>query len=180
MDKVRLRKELIKQRRSLPLSQWHCLGQQLSINLSNYPLFQEAKTVLSYFSFRQEPDLSSLFSLDKNWGFSRCVGDELSWHSWRDGEPLEINGYGIPEPSVKARLIGPAEVDLILIPAVACDSRGYRLGYGGGYFDRLLSSPDWAQVRTVGIIFDFAYLPELPIDPWDKPVNIICTESRII
>ncbi|HEY9652178.1 MAG TPA: 5-formyltetrahydrofolate cyclo-ligase, partial [Coleofasciculaceae cyanobacterium] len=68
-----------------------------------------------------------------------------------------------------------AEVDLILVPAVACDRRGYRLGYGGGFYDRMLSSAEWGSKPTIGIVFEFAYLPRLPIEPWDKPLHAICT-----
>lgn len=72
----------------------------------------------------------------------------------------------------------PDEVDLILVPAVACDARGYRLGYGGGFYDRLLSSADWKSKPTIGIVFEYAYVSQLPVDPWDKPLNSICTENR--
>jgi len=68
------------------------------------------------------------------------------------------------------------QVDLLLVPAVACDRRGYRLGYGGGFYDRLLSQPEWQQKPAIGIIFDFARLPTLPFDPWDQPLTSICTE----
>ncbi len=180
MDKVVLRRQLLKQRQNLSDDRWQSMSKVLSSNLSQLPIFQEAITLLSYFSFRREPDISSLFSLPKRWGFSRCAGDELIWHRWGLGEPLENNNYGIPEPLISAEIIAPTDVDLMLIPAVACDERGYRLGYGGGYFDRLLSSPEWAHIPTIGIVFDFAYLPEVPIDPWDTRVKSICTESGVV
>lgn len=69
------------------------------------------------------------------------------------------------------------DVDLILVPAVACDRHGYRLGYGGGFYDRMLSLNEWTTPPTVGIVFDFAYLPQLPIDRWDKPLQAVCTET---
>jgi 5-formyltetrahydrofolate cyclo-ligase len=93
---------------------------------------------------------------------------------------LEKNSYGIFEPLATAPTIFPEEVDLILIPGVACDRRGYRLGYGGGFFDRMLASPVWATVPTIGIVFDFAFLDELPVEPWDQPLSGICTEERFL
>ncbi len=67
----------------------------------------------------------------------------------------------------------------MLIPAVACDEHGYRLGYGGGFYDRLLSLPIWTEKPTVGIVFQNARLLCLPHDPWDKPLQAICTETGV-
>jgi 5-formyltetrahydrofolate cyclo-ligase len=163
----------------MPLDRWRHDSDRLCENLRSIPLFQRAKTVLAYFSFRLEPDLSSLFSLHHRWGFSRCDGDSLSWHAWTPDDPVELNTFGIYEPTRIAPLILPAEVDLLLIPAVAIDRRGYRLGYGGGYFDRVLASPEWRDVPSIGVLFDNAHVEELPIDPWDQPVQGICTQSRV-
>jgi 5-formyltetrahydrofolate cyclo-ligase len=104
----------------------------------------------------------------------------LIWHSWTPGEPLVTGKYSIPEPYPDASILEAADVDLILIPAVACDSRGYRVGYGAGFYDRLLSSPDWRDIPTIGILFDFAYLPEIPTDTWDRKLSAICTETRTV
>lgn len=65
----------------------------------------------------------------------------------------------------------------MLIPAVACDRRGYRLGYGGGFYDRLLSQPDWQTIPTIGIVFHHSYLPQLPADSWDRPLQAVCTDQ---
>lgn len=105
------------------------------------------------------------------------MSKSLLWHSWKPGEPLQRGAYGIFEPHPDAPRLEPSEVDLILVPSVACDYRGYRLGYGGGFYDRMLSSPEWASKPTIGIVFEFAYLPQLPVDEWDKPLQGVCTET---
>jgi 5-formyltetrahydrofolate cyclo-ligase len=87
-----------------------------------------------------------------------------------------MGAYGILEPHPQAPTLSPSEVDLILVPAVACDLQGYRLGYGGGFYDRMLSNPAWAKLPTIGIVFDFAHLAQLPKDPWDQPLHHVCTE----
>jgi 5-formyltetrahydrofolate cyclo-ligase len=176
--KAQLRKQLIAQRQAIPKHIWQQNSEQLCKNLQSLPLFQHAKTILAYFSYRQEPDLSPLFCQHHRWGFSRCERDSLTWHCWTTDDPLELNRYGIYEPTAIAPLILPAEVDLLLIPAVACDRQGYRLGYGAGYFDRLFSSPEWQTIPSIGIIFDFAYVDTLPVDTWDQKLQAICTESR--
>ncbi len=65
------------------------------------------------------------------------------------------------------------------MPAVACDIRGYRLGYGGGYYDRLLSQAEWQTIPTVGVVFEYARLPNLPRDHWDRPLAGVCSESGL-
>lgn len=68
-------------------------------------------------------------------------------------------------------------IDLILIPAVSCDRYGYRLGYGGGFYDRYL--PSSTGVKT-GIVFDEFYLDKIPNDIWDVSLDAIATEQRLI
>ncbi len=178
MEKRELRRSLLKIRREIPSELWQRRSLQICDQVKRCSWFREAKTVLAYFSDRQEPDLSALFCLSKTWGFSRCVDQELHWHAWSptDSLPLETGLYGILQPSPDAPLIAPDAVDLILVPAVACDRQGYRLGYGAGFYDRLLSDPAWSHKPTIGIVFDFASLPQLPTDPWDQPLKGICTE----
>jgi 5-formyltetrahydrofolate cyclo-ligase len=105
------------------------------------------------------------------------VGKDLIWHVWQPLEPLQTGAYGILEPDRDAPVLAPDKVDLMLVPAVAIDRQGYRLGYGGGYYDRLRAHPSWRNIPTIGITFDFAYVESLPIDPWDLPLDAICTES---
>ncbi len=198
MKKAELRRSLLKKRQSMPVEEWREKSDRICTQLLSSPLFTQAKTVLAYFSFRQEPDLSPLFTGGQNalkfagknifpatslhptkiWGFPRCVGNDLSWHVCTPNDSVNVGTYGIPEPHPDAPSIDHAQVDLILVPCVACEYKGYRLGYGGGYYDRLLASPEWASKPTIGIVFDFAYLQQLPIEPWDKPLDTVCTESE--
>ncbi|MGF1538950.1 MAG: 5-formyltetrahydrofolate cyclo-ligase [Pleurocapsa sp.] len=179
LNKTQLRKIFLQQRRSLVVSEWQEKSYLICQQLRQLSLFQEATTILSYFSFRQEPDLSFLDNSQQKWGFPRCVGNSLIWHSWQPGDELQIGNYGIQEPCLDAPKISPQTVDLILVPTVACDRHGSRLGYGGGFYDRLLSSPLWLDIPTVGIVFDFAYIDKLPTDRWDIKLNYICTETRL-
>lgn len=180
LDKATWRRALLQQRQSLPADIWQQKSRQLCNHLQSSSLFAQSQTILAYFSFRQEPDLCSLFHDDSHkWGFPRCAGKSLFWHLWKPGEALQTGSYGLIEPLPDSPTLQPTEVDLILVPAVACDQQGYRLGYGGGFYDRLLSSPDWASKPTLGIVFDFAWIPYLPIDSWDQPLHGICTETKI-
>jgi len=187
--KSRLRRHLCQQRQALSVAVWQQKSRQICEHLRSFPGFQQAQTILAYFSIRQEPDLMPLITAcpDRRWGFPRCLDmpkasrsyRTLIWHRWSPSEPLITGPYGIQTPLPTAPCLAPAEVDLLLIPAVACDHHGYRLGYGGGYYDRLLADPDWQAKPTIGLVFDLAYVPTLPIDPWDRPLHAVCTENGV-
>jgi 5-formyltetrahydrofolate cyclo-ligase len=180
MDKVELRRSLLKTRKSLSQQEWQKKSDRIVSHLLASPLFTPGKTILAYFSCRQEPNLHSLFHHNShNWGLPRCIGENLAWHIWKPGDEIQAGAYGICEPLPTAATISASAVDLILVPAVACDYRGYRLGYGGGYYDRLFSSPAWQSKITIGIVFEFAYLPQLPTDPWDMQLHGVCTEEGL-
>lgn len=181
LNKTELRRYLLQTRQSQTVEEWKQKSDRIVSQLQNSVIFNQATTVLAYFSFRQEPDLSSLFNdSQRRWGFPRCIGKSLSWHFWNCDDELISGKYGISEPHPDADMISPDEVDLIIVPCVGCDRQGYRLGYGGGYYDRLLSSPEWSQIPTIGIVFDFAYLPQLPIESWDKPLKSVVTEIGVM
>ncbi len=178
--KRELRQALIGQRRDLPTTLWQAQSDELCQQIAGTEWFQQAQLILAFFSFRQEPSLAALWHSSggqkKCWGMPRCVGKSLAWHDWKAGEPLVSGAFGIQEPTHSSPQIDPAQADLILVPAVGCDRQGNRLGYGGGFYDRLLSRDDCKEIPTIGIVFDFAYLEQLPQDPWDCALDAVCTE----
>jgi 5-formyltetrahydrofolate cyclo-ligase len=182
--KTALRRSLLQQRTSLAADAWRQKSDRLCQHLQDWLVCRGANTVLSYVSFRQEPDLSSLIrathlAMPGVWGLPRCVEQQLCWHRWTVDDPLLPNRFGILEPHATAPTIAPQQVDVVLVPAVACDSQGYRLGYGGGFYDRMLSHPDWHHAVTIGIVFEESHLPLLPVASWDMPLHGVCTEAGL-
>ncbi len=175
------RRTLLKARQRMPERIWQEKSASICQHLQNWPVFGRSRLTLAYCSFRGEPDLSSLLKQQRVWGLPRCEGNDLIWHRWFPTceWPLRPGTYGITEPDPTSPLVEPRRVDLILIPCLACDIKGYRLGYGGGFYDRMLSSPVWANKITIGIVFEYARLPQLPRESWDIPLNGICTESGL-
>jgi 5-formyltetrahydrofolate cyclo-ligase len=87
--------------------------------------------------------------------------------------------YGIRQPEINADdVVGKAEIDLMFVPGIAFDNKGYRTGYGKGYFDRWLEGIP--SNKTIGIAYDFQIADELPSGKHDLPVGMIVTEKRII
>jgi 5-formyltetrahydrofolate cyclo-ligase len=180
--KVELRRSLLKARQSMPPRVWQEKSQRICQHLAQWPRLAQAKTILAYCSFRNEPDLGLLLAKQRSWGLPRCEGKDLVWHRWYPtcGWPLQVGTYGITEPHPESPLVEPHRVDLILVPAVACDVKGYRLGYGGGFYDRMLAQPMWANKLTIGIVFEYARLPQVPREAWDKKMDGVCTESGLV
>jgi 5-formyltetrahydrofolate cyclo-ligase len=184
IDKVALRKELIRQRLALNPETVQDYSQQICDRLQTFPQFRTAHNILAYLSIGQEPDLSSLWtapSRSTRWGFPRCVGKDLVFHECDPTNPshFQTGAYGIQEPLSALPVIQPETVDWILVPAVACDRQGYRLGYGAGYYDRLFAKPEWAKIPAIAIVFHFAFLAQLPRDDWDWPLSGVCTERSL-
>ncbi|NER81551.1 MAG: 5-formyltetrahydrofolate cyclo-ligase [Leptolyngbya sp. SIO1D8] len=178
-EKTDLRRRLLKARQAIPKPVWQQKSDRICNHLWSWPGFQTARGILSYWSFRNEPDLSSLMNDQRLWGLPRCNGKNMSWHQWQGTQTLQPGRFGITEPIPELPQLDPAQVDLILVPAVACDVRGYRLGYGGGFYDRMLSKPQWRRQTTIAIVFEYARLPTIPKDSWDRPLQGICTETGL-
>lgn len=179
LDKSGLRKQLIHDR--LNLDPEYCVqkSQQICNLLSTFKPFVEAKTIASFFSYKQEPNLISLVD-DRRWLFPHCAPKRtLQWHPWQRGETLHKGRYGILEPLPPLVAIEPTTIDLIFVPAVACDRHKHRLGYGAGYYDRCLSQIPWGKVTTIGVVFEQFVLPQVPRDSWDQPLDYICTELAL-
>jgi 5-formyltetrahydrofolate cyclo-ligase len=103
----------------------------------------------------------------------------MSFHRVDSGDALAPGRYGIPAPAD----VGTARVevdgfDLVVVPGLAFDPNGFRLGRGVGYYDRFLSR---ARSKTVaGLAFSWRIVPEVPVDPWDVPVDAVVTEKGVI
>lgn len=102
---------------------------------------------------------------------------QLSFAQWAIDAKLTANRYGIPEPHDQAPRCAVADLDIIILPLVAWDRQGGRLGMGGGYYDRTL-----AGVRgplLVGLSHAQQEVPQVPRDDWDVPLDFVVTENAL-
>ena len=101
----------------------------------------------------------------------------MDFYEWSFDDPLKINQYGIPEPNSK-KLIYP---DVILVPLVAFDKNLNRLGYGAGFYDRLIQSlKKRKKIITIGLAFDFQEVYLIPISKYDQKLDYIVTNKKIL
>ena len=102
---------------------------------------------------------------------------EMDFYKWSFNEPLKINMYGIPEPE-KIKLVYP---DVILVPLVAFDEKLNRLGYGGGYYDRLIKKlSEKKNILKIGLALSTQKINNVPINEYDKKLDYIVTDKYII
>ncbi len=110
---------------------------------------------------------------------------KLYFAPYIDGMEMHINRFGIPEPACSpVNWLRPWQLDLMLLPLVAFDANGNRLGMGGGFYDRSLA---YRQSRTrslkpklIGLAHELQHEPQLATNSWDIPLDIIATEERVI
>ena len=96
---------------------------------------------------------------------------ELLYRPWAPGDPLLPDACGIPAPAADRCALTPEALDLLLIPALAIDHQGIRLGYGGGWYDRLRSQAGWRNLATLAVLPQACLATTLPPDPWDIPLQ---------
>jgi 5-formyltetrahydrofolate cyclo-ligase len=148
------------------------------------PYYKRAHAVVGYVALGNEADpaeiLDAAYLAGKSLGLPRVDkgSRRLSLHRWAPGDPLEKGGLGVQEPLASAPLFEPSEVDLIIVPALAIDLGGQRVGRGGGYYDRSLSA--FPKAFAIGIIYDFQLIVEAPVNAGDVPVSAVATDRRLI
>lgn len=141
-----------------------------------------AQTIIGFSAIQKEVDpaelLASARESGKRIGLPRVVGDLLELHEFRDLSELREGAFGVLEPAASAPVILPSEVDLVIVPGLAFDARGHRLGYGRGFYDRLL--PQMPKAFRLGFAYDFQVVMELPDDAHDIPMHAVATDQRVL
>ncbi len=99
----------------------------------------------------------------------------MKFIQWSFVDPLKISKFGIPEP-LNSKVVYP---DVLLVPLVAFDKNFYRIGYGGGYYDRYLSNKRNAKnILTIGLAFSFQEVTKIQINRFDQKLNMVLTEKN--
>ncbi|MBF0218499.1 MAG: 5-formyltetrahydrofolate cyclo-ligase [Gammaproteobacteria bacterium] len=191
-ERRRIRKEIRVMRRNLDQRLHRQQSQAICRHLSKLPMLLKSQHIALYLSNDGEvnlyPLLTYLTDIGKNC-YLPCLAPHRQRRLWfapyRPGDRLTPNRFAIPEPRVSVRAMRTAQrVDLILMPLVAFDQLGNRLGMGGGYYDRSLAflqqRQHWRRPRLMGTAFELQRLPLLPVAKWDIPMHALCTERGVL
>lgn len=143
-------------------------------------------TVAWYLATDGEVDLSGALDRTRGAGWRPhlpVVGParSMAFAPWDDGAELVPNRYGVPEPGVPpAAHVAAIALDVVLLPCVAVDRRGHRLGFGAGYYDRALAGSHPGRPLLAGVAFDVQVVEEVPARPWDVPLQALVTEAGVL
>ncbi|SMP14323.1 5-formyltetrahydrofolate cyclo-ligase [Desulfurobacterium pacificum] len=179
MTKEAIRR-FIKQKRLL-LSKDEVTQLSTKIEEKLYNLFSNAKSFLFYYPFKNEVTLlnlaEKLLQAGKTVAFPKTEGKEIIPVAVNNLRELSPGKFSIPEPPLNPEKILKT-IDIAFVPGIAFDLNCFRIGYGGGFYDRFLAK--WKIGTKIGICFDFQVVEKIPTDPFDVPMNAVITEKREI
>ncbi|WP_457573617.1 5-formyltetrahydrofolate cyclo-ligase [Desulfolithobacter sp.] len=188
-DRQKLREQILERRHSLTLAEQEEKSRRIVENILSLPETEQAETIFVYVNFRDEVRTTGFIKWCLTKG--RMVSVPLTivrppgLLAVRITDPARdlTPGYcGIPEPlpELAARQsVDPATIDLVLVPGSVFDSRGGRLGYGGGFYDRYLcyQAP---QAKRIGLAYELQLVDRVPVEPHDQLMDRVVTEERIL
>jgi 5-formyltetrahydrofolate cyclo-ligase len=176
-----IRRTMRRQRRDKEAAWVVAASERIQASVTNLKSYQEAKAIGCYMALPYEVQTRNL--IKASWKAGKRVAvpsynEELRRYELTWVEPSDKTHHGrwnINEPLAGQRA-GLMDLDLLVIPALAFDRKGGRLGHGGGHYDRILGN--WTGVR-VGVAFDFQVFDEIPMGSQDIPVDVVVTERTV-
>ena len=183
--KERLRKRVLAVRMGLDCNQVEVSGQAILERVLGLEAYRRAKLVHTYVSSKEnEVDTRALIGACLAQGKRVAVpvvmpGTKTLAHALIDGlDQLVVGPWGLaqPDPATATWLPAEARIDLVVVPGLAFDRRGHRIGWGGGYYDRFLAQ---VQAVKIGLCYDALVLDCIPGEPHDVPVDLVVAETAI-
>lgn len=190
-EKDSIRGEMKSRRRELSREEVLAKSDQIQNSLFSQAEFAKAKTISFYVAKQEDREVETEHMIkdclqsDKQVLVPLVSGEtKLSLCELEDYDrELEPGAFGVLEPKPSCRRVRPLEqTDLLIVPGLAFDLQGYRLGYGGEYYDSLIqdASSTRPNISTIGLAYEFQILEKLPHESHDMPVDKVITEERVI
>lgn len=185
-DKKTIRKDILRKRDSIQPEIRQIKDRLIMDKVISLPDFLKAKTILYFASFRSEvntlPQIEEAFRSGKRIVLPKVdnANKRLKLYEILNTDEIELGFWGIPEPeAIPERERDINEVDLVIMPGVAFDMQGTRLGYGAGYYDKLLSGLK-RNIPLIAIAYEEQTVDSLPSEDHDIRIDMIVTDKRII
>ncbi|HEY0683168.1 MAG TPA: 5-formyltetrahydrofolate cyclo-ligase [Steroidobacter sp.] len=191
LDRQQLRRQMRQQRRQLSATARADAHRQFARILGRTPLLQAGRRVAVYFAYGHEADLRDVIEVAAR---RRCRlylpvitsfrHSRMRFVRYRADSVMRVNRYGIAEPDPRHADVSPVRrLDLVLLPLVAVDERGWRLGSGAGFYDRSLhhlrEGRRWRRPKLIGVSYDCQRIARLQPDRWDVPLDGLLTERGL-
>lgn len=170
-NKIELRRFAKDLRKSLDVSG---ISRNITDNILSSDWYKKAENVMLFYPLADEVDLLSLISQEKNFYIPRVNGDNIEICPYNSGDELFISELGIMEPQTHE--VNKSLIDIIFTPALMIDKNFYRLGYGGGYYDRLLNGYTGMKV---GVVAEDLFVENLPVESYDVQLDCVVTEKKV-
>lgn len=187
LDRQDIRTHVRHLRRGLTSEQQQQAAIHVAEHALNFPPIQQAKKIALFLSFDGELNTRPLIA--KFWQHNQRVylpvlhpfsKGQLLFFRYDTDTVLTPNRLGIPEPPLDIRNLATlSELDVLMVPLVAFDNQGQRLGMGGGFYDRTLQNWQQHNVLPIGLAHDCQQVEALPVADWDVPLKAIITPSKL-
>jgi 5-formyltetrahydrofolate cyclo-ligase len=181
--KRKLREAMQAKRMQLPHAAMLRASEAVALHFTDHPILSFAPSVAGYMAMRGEIDLKALFAATVRFHKITalpCVTEQktLQFRRWTEGNPLARHTLGMLEPESTAPVLIPS---IILVPLLAFDGDGYRLGYGSGYYDRTMAAMRRFEHPPlfVGVAYSMQEVDQVPTDSHDLPLDGILTELGV-
>lgn len=183
-----LRRQLRERRRRLPPAARAHLSRAVARAVARTRAFRSARRLAVYLANDGEVDLTVLIGKAWEAGKETCLPvlwrGRLAFMPYGPGSGMRRNRFGIAEPTLpRRRRRAASSLDLVLVPLVAYDGRGSRLGMGGGYYDRTFAVSvhrrHWHRPLLLGVAYGFQRVDRLLAHPWDVPLHGVATEAGV-
>lgn len=174
MDKTELRRMIREKKRAMTMDEIEAASARLGELFAESAYYRDAKTIYGYLPYNQEvrtvPMLERALQEGKRVAVPKVFGDEMKFIYINDFSKVEKGYAGIPEP-VDNEPVADDPTALVLMPGLAFDPEGHRIGYGGGFYDKFLEREPLHP--TVALCYSFQMLPKLKTEEHDIPVNCV-------
>lgn len=183
--KSEFRKQILSARKAMTQDEVETKSAQILSRLMESSLLEQAEVILCYMDFRNEVQTGAI--IEYLWSLGKIVAlprvnpltKRLDLYRVDGFREMVTGSLGIMEPDTSLPQLLPEDIDLVLAPGVAFDEKGGRMGYGGGFYDRLIPTlrPD---CQVIALAFEQQVVEEIPSDSHDQSIHGILTENRLI